>query len=92
MCIDYIRGTDPGVKEKLISCKQGELNISSITLSELYSIKRSDLSRKGLNIGALDMLIAAHAASKNMILVTHNTSEFARIQGLKLRDWFTNSQ
>jgi len=88
VCIDYIRGTDPGVKEKLISCKQGELYISSITLSELYSIKRSDLSRKGLNIGALDMFIAAHV----MILVTHNTSEFARIQGLKLQDWFTNSQ
>ena len=127
VCIDYLRGTDFGVKEKLISCKQGELYISSITLSELlygvnkssdvqknrnalnnlllkidvldygseagecYGLIRNELTRKGLAIGALDMLIGAHAVSVNMTLVTHNVSEFNRINGLKIEDWHSGN-
>jgi tRNA(fMet)-specific endonuclease VapC len=33
------------------------------------------------------MLIAAHAKSLNMTLVTNNTGEFERIKGLKMEDW-----
>jgi tRNA(fMet)-specific endonuclease VapC len=38
-------------------------------------------------IGAMDMLIAAIALANGLILVTHNTKEFARIPGLQLEDW-----
>ncbi|MBF0293689.1 MAG: type II toxin-antitoxin system VapC family toxin [Magnetococcales bacterium] len=48
---------------------------------------RCDLTRKGQPIGPLDTLIAAHAHSLNAILITHNTSEFQRVDGLLVEDW-----
>jgi tRNA(fMet)-specific endonuclease VapC len=55
--------------------------------AENYGRIRAALKRKGLLIGDLDMLIAAHAISANLILVTNNTREFARADGLALEDW-----
>ena len=52
-----------------------------------YGIIRDRLERKGQTIGPLDMLIGAHAKSGNLILVTNNTREFERIDGLILDDW-----
>ena len=46
------------------------------------------LRKKGTPIGTMDMLIAAHARSENLIVVTHNTREFERIEGLQLEDWY----
>jgi tRNA(fMet)-specific endonuclease VapC len=48
---------------------------------------RFDLERKGALIGPLDLLIAGIAISRNAILVSDNTKEFARIKGLRLEDW-----
>ena len=48
---------------------------------------KADLQRKGNIIGAYDILIAGHALSEGLILVTNNTREFARVPGLKLEDW-----
>ena len=48
----------------------------------------ADLRRKGTPIGTMDMLISAHAKSENLIVVTHNTREFKRVEGLQLEDWF----
>ena len=53
-----------------------------------YGKIRADLKRKGTPIGNMDMLIAAHAKSENLIVVTHNTREFERVEGLQLEDWF----
>ncbi len=53
---------------------------------------RVDLERIGTPIGPYDLLIAAIALSKKGILVTHNTNEFARIPGLKIEDWFPDSE
>ena len=36
----------------------------------------------------LDMLLAAHAVSQNLIFVTHNTSDFQRVKWLQFEDWF----
>ena len=123
-CIDYMRGTSKGLKDRLLASDKDDLCISSITLSVLlygvnkssdpqrnrfalymmllkikvldydtnasehYGLIRSDLSKKGLVIGSLDMLIAAHAKSLGLTFVTHNTSEFSRISGLTLEDWY----
>lgn len=55
--------------------------------ADQYGKIRSDLERRGLPIGALDTLIAAHALSLGIRLVTNNTREFSRIVGLMLEDW-----
>lgn len=48
---------------------------------------RADLRRSGRMIGANDLLIAAHARSAGLTLVTNNTREFGRVQNLKLENW-----
>ena len=52
-----------------------------------YAWIRSHLKRIGLPIGPYDMMIAAIAIQHDLTLVTHNTSEFSRVPGLKLVDW-----
>ena len=52
-----------------------------------YGKIKASLERKGQVIGSNDMLIAAVALSRNAVLVTNNTREFSRIDGLKLDDW-----
>jgi tRNA(fMet)-specific endonuclease VapC len=52
-----------------------------------YGKIRSELERKGVPIGPLDMLIAAHAMSLDVTLVTNNVREFERIPELKIDNW-----
>ena len=52
-----------------------------------YGIIRADLTAKGNLIGGNDLLIAAHAKSLGLTLVTNNTREFCRVEGLKIEDW-----
>jgi len=51
------------------------------------AIIRAELDRKGLPIGPYDLLIAGLARSQNMTLVTNNTKEFERVDGLLLENW-----
>ena len=48
---------------------------------------RCELARKGQPIGHYDTLIAAHARSLQVTLITHNTREFGRVDGLRVEDW-----
>lgn len=52
-----------------------------------YGSVRSDLESRGIPIGALDTLIAAHGLSLGVALVTNNVREFSRIKGLVVEDW-----
>ena len=52
-----------------------------------YGSIRADLQRKGLLIGQMDMLIAAHAKANGYTVVTNNIREFARVDGLAVEDW-----
>src|ERR1700686_2949199 len=52
-----------------------------------YGQLRASLEKRGTPIGSLDTLIGAHAAALDVILVTHNTREFSRIDALRLEDW-----
>lgn len=54
-----------------------------------YGQLRSVLATKGEPIGANDMLIAAIGLTHKLTVVTHNTREFARVDGLKPQDWET---
>ena len=49
---------------------------------------RAYLERLGTPIGPMDTLIAGCARANNLILVTRNTKEFARVDGLKVENWF----
>jgi len=52
-----------------------------------YGDIRSNLEKAGTPIGSMDMLIAAHAVSLGIPLVTNNTREFLRIPVLNVIDW-----
>ncbi len=49
----------------------------------------AELEAKGTAIGAFDTLIAAHALSLELTLVTNNTKHFSRVRGLKTDNWLT---
>ena len=52
-----------------------------------YGLIRADLKKKGTLIGANDLLIAAHARALGVTLVTNNTREFERVEGLMVENW-----
>lgn len=55
--------------------------------SKAYGEIRAKLESKGTPIGPNDLLIAATALVNNVTLVTNNTREFGRVEGLALEDW-----
>lgn len=57
--------------------------------AKAYGLIRAKLETSGQIIGPLDMLIAAHALSQNLILVTNNVKEFNRIENLKIENWMS---
>jgi predicted nucleic acid-binding protein len=59
----------------------------STETADQYGLLKSTLQREGRLIGELDTQIAAHALAENLILVTHNTKHFERVEGLKIEDW-----
>jgi tRNA(fMet)-specific endonuclease VapC len=52
-----------------------------------YGQVRAELERKGSPVGAYDLLIAAHALSLGLTLVTNNVREFRRIEQLRVENW-----
>ncbi|EIC21090.1 type II toxin-antitoxin system tRNA(fMet)-specific endonuclease VapC [Thiorhodovibrio frisius] len=48
---------------------------------------RAELAKQGTPIGPYDQLIAGHARSLGLVLVTNNESEFSRVTGLRLENW-----
>jgi len=75
--------------ERALSFFLAPLNI--VDYDEKASIEygkiRATLESKGAVIGSLDMLIAAHAASLGVKLITNNVKEFERVEGLELENW-----
>ncbi len=55
--------------------------------AEMFGIIRANLERRGTIIGPYDLQIAAQALTRNLILVTNNTSEFSRVAHLRLENW-----
>jgi len=55
--------------------------------AEVYGRIRAALERKGLPIGATNMLIVAHALSLGAKLVTNNETEFRQVSGLCVENW-----
>jgi tRNA(fMet)-specific endonuclease VapC len=57
------------------------------TAAVVYGKIRAELAKAGTPIGPNDLQIAAIAIAHDLTLVTHNTREFSRVDGLKLEDW-----
>jgi tRNA(fMet)-specific endonuclease VapC len=52
-----------------------------------YGDIRADLERKGQVIGPYDLMIAGHARSRGLVVITGNLDEFNRVVGLRAEDW-----
>lgn len=48
---------------------------------------RAELAAAGTPIGPYDQMIAGHARSRGLIVVTNNVQEFARVEGLRVENW-----
>ena len=55
--------------------------------TEAYGKIKATLEKRGRPIGAMDLLIAAHALSLGLRLVTNNEREFRRVPGLRVENW-----
>lgn len=53
---------------------------------------RADLERKGQRIGGYDLLIAGHARSRGLTVITGNLDEFRRVEGLRCEDWLEEAE
>ena len=78
--------------------KQNQLTLDSLTLhlavldwpqaaARYYAEIRSDLKKRGAQLGAADLMIAAHARAINAIVVTNNVKDFRRVKGLEVENW-----
>ena len=56
-------------------------------VAPVYGQVRANLERAGTPIGPLDTMIAAHALSLGLMVVTDNEREFRRVSGLKIQNW-----
>jgi tRNA(fMet)-specific endonuclease VapC len=57
------------------------------TAATYYSEIRSDLKRRGAQLGAADLMIAAHARAIGAVVVTNNVKDFGRVKGLEIENW-----
>jgi tRNA(fMet)-specific endonuclease VapC len=60
---------------------------ASPALCAHYAYQAARLKAMGTLIGGNDLWIACHALAEDMVLVTNNTAEFERIEGLRLENW-----
>ena len=61
-------------------------------VAALYGAIRADLERRGAPIGQNDLWIAAHAMASKATLVTANTGEFCRVEGLVVENWIDSDR
>ena len=59
----------------------------SADVAKQYAAIRRNLEKQGNIIGANDLWIAAHAMAMDLTLVTNNTKEFSRVEGLRIENW-----
>jgi tRNA(fMet)-specific endonuclease VapC len=64
-------------------------DFDAIACPDHYGQVRDHLERRGITVGALDMLIAAHALALGATLVSNNQVHFSRVSGLKTENWLT---
>ena len=53
----------------------------------VYGDIRIQMEKRGEPIGPLDLLIAAHVLSRDLVLISNNKKEFTRVKNLKVKNW-----
>lgn len=83
------RSQRPKANHARLDALAGEIECLDFDLkaATCYGRVRAGLEAKGRPIGPNDMLIAAHALSRKLVLVTDNVAEFRRVKGLKVANW-----
>lgn len=86
-----------GVARSSVPERDGARVESLLSLVEILPFDRAaahhagrigaQLARQGMSIGPYDVLIAGHARSRGLVVVTNNVDEFARVAGLECEDW-----
>ncbi|MDD5059235.1 MAG: type II toxin-antitoxin system VapC family toxin [Sideroxydans sp.] len=61
-----------------------------VSAADNYAKLRGTQKLSGNLVGQLDTMIASHALAENLILVTNNERDYARIPGLKIENWAVN--
>jgi tRNA(fMet)-specific endonuclease VapC len=89
LCFGAMKSANP---ERNFALQQAFLNqFVSLPFDDLaattFGTVRAQLEMRGTPIGAYDLQIAAIALANNLTLITHNTREFERVDGLQLEDW-----
>jgi len=64
-----------------------EIAVFDTTAAAHFGQIRADLARLGKPIGPYDMMIAGHARSLGLVLITNNVKEFRRVSGLRVENW-----
>jgi tRNA(fMet)-specific endonuclease VapC len=89
LCYGAMKSANP---ERNFAPQQAFLNqFVSLPFDDLaattFGTVRAQLEVRGTPIGAYDLRIAAIALANNLTLITHNTREFERVDGLQIEDW-----
>ena len=83
------RSADPDANRRATSDFLSFLDILDFDTSaaEHSGAIRAALAREGTPIGGYDVLLAGHARSRGLTMVTNNRREFDRVEGLHVIDW-----
>ena len=83
------KSADPGKNRLALAKFMTPLSVVPYddAVAPVYGQVRADLERAGTPIGPLDTMIAAHALSLGLIVVTDNEREFCRVSGLRIQNW-----
>lgn len=83
------KSADPERNRLALAAFMTPLNILAYddAVAPVYGRVRAALERAGTPIGPLDTMIAAHALSLGLTIVTANEDEFRRVPGLKVQNW-----
>jgi tRNA(fMet)-specific endonuclease VapC len=84
-----IRHHDPAAERIKVRRVLSQLDVEPLDARDVTVAAeiRGNLSRKGMSIGPYDLLIAGQALARGWTIVTNNTREFSRVEGLKVLDW-----
>ena len=88
--VGIAKSNSPEKREKQLQTLLSQVEVLDFTCKEAKAsaMIRADLEKRGEPIGPMDTLIAGYALAHNYTLVTNNTKEFEKVDGIKLENWF----